>query len=63
MVKRVSGARRADLVNIKNLFGRVTLLIGRFLKLGDEQRRINGLTRRCVEPWYENSISVITKQR
>jgi hypothetical protein len=45
-----------------NLLGRVTLLLDHFVKLLDEQRRINELTRRCVEPWYENCIIVIMKQ-
>jgi hypothetical protein len=50
-------------INIKHMFGRVTLHFGRFLKLWDEQGRNNELTRRRVEPWYGNNISVIMKQR
>jgi hypothetical protein len=39
----------------KHLFGRATLLFHHFLKLWEEKRSNNELTRRCVEPWYQRN--------
>jgi hypothetical protein len=57
-----SGGRRPSFVN-KYLFGRVTHLFDHFLNLWDEQRRNHELTRRYMEPWHEDSINVMSKQR
>jgi hypothetical protein len=62
-VKRASGGWLPGLANIKHLFGRVTLLFHSFVTLWDEQRRCNELTRRGVEPRYEDIFSVIMKRQ
>jgi hypothetical protein len=61
-IKRVSDGWRHGLVNIKHLFWRVTLLFDHYHKLYDEHRRNNELKLLCLEPWHENSISVLMKQ-
>jgi hypothetical protein len=58
-LKLASDGRRPGLVNIRHVFGWVTLPFYVLFKLWVEQRLNCALTRCCVAPWYEDSIYVI----